>query len=186
MRVIAGKCRSLPLKAPAGNGTRPTTDKTKETLFNILMPYIPGCSFLDLYAGSGGIGIEALSRGADSCCFVENNRRVVKIIEENLNFTKLRKDAELLQMDAVSSISYLEGKKTFDVVFMDPPYLHDYEKEVCKALANSSCIDEDSVIVIEAALETDLSWIQTSAFEIFKEKKYKTNQHVFLRLACEE
>lgn len=186
MRVIAGKCRSLPLKTPPGDGTRPTTDRTKETLFNVLMPYIPGCRFLDLFAGSGGIGIEALSRGAQSCCFVENNRKAIKIIEDNLAFTKLKPDAEVLQMDAVSAIRYLDGKEQFDVVFMDPPYLYGHEKNVIMALKGSSCLCDDAIIVIEAALETDLSWIPGSGFEIFKQKKYKTNQHIFLRMEFKE
>ena len=97
MRVIAGKCRSLPLKTLDGLDTRPTTDRTKETLFNVLQPWIPGASFLDLYAGSGGIGIEALSRGAVRAVFVEQARKAVQVIEDNLIFTKLKPDATVLQ-----------------------------------------------------------------------------------------
>ena len=89
MRVIAGTARSMPLRTVKGMDIRPTTDRTKETLFNILMPYIPGCRFLDLYAGSGSIGIEALSRGAKVAYFVENARASQLLIRENLEFTKL-------------------------------------------------------------------------------------------------
>ena len=91
MRVIAGSARRMPLVTPKGNATRPTTDRIKETLFNIIQNDIQGCEFLDLFAGSGGIGIEALSRGAKEAYFVEKNTDAVKIITENLKFTKPKK-----------------------------------------------------------------------------------------------
>ena len=89
MRIIAGSARSLPLKAVDGMDTRPTTDKTKETLFNVLQFDVPGCYFLDLFAGSGQIGLEALSRGAATCVFVENNPKCVNVIKDNLKSTRL-------------------------------------------------------------------------------------------------
>ena len=88
MRVIAGTRRSLPLKSLEGDTTRPTADRYKETLFNVLQTDIPGCRFLDLFAGSGAIGIEALSRGARHAVFVENNRKAMAVIKENIHFTK--------------------------------------------------------------------------------------------------
>ena len=88
MRVIAGKARSLRLKTPDGMDTRPTTDRIKETLFNMIQGEIPGCIFLDLFAGSGGIGIEALSRGAAHAYFVENGKEAISCIQENIAFTK--------------------------------------------------------------------------------------------------
>ena len=90
MRVIAGKARSLRLKSPEGMETRPTTDRIRETLFNMLRPYLADCRFLDLFSGSGAIGIEALSRGAKTCVFVEKNRRACACIRENLAFTGLK------------------------------------------------------------------------------------------------
>ena len=97
MRVIAGSRRSLPLKAPKTADTRPTTDRIKETLFNILNPLIPGARFLDLFSGSGGIGIEALSRGASKAVFVEKNLEAASVIRENLKFTKLSDVGELIR-----------------------------------------------------------------------------------------
>lgn len=97
MRVIAGRARSLKLKVPQGEGTRPTTDRIKETLFNILQGEILGCTFVDLFAGSGGIGIEALSRGARYAWFAENNREAVSCITKNLSFTKFADQATLLK-----------------------------------------------------------------------------------------
>ena len=89
MRVIAGTARSLPLKTPEGTDTRPTTDRIKETLFNMLQPYLMDCVFIDLFSGSGGIGIEALSRGARHAYFVENNRNAISCIQHNIAFTNL-------------------------------------------------------------------------------------------------
>ncbi|MBQ7581421.1 MAG: RsmD family RNA methyltransferase, partial [Lachnospiraceae bacterium] len=94
MRVIAGKCRSLLLKSVPGNTTRPTTDRIKETLFNILQSDIPGALFLDLFAGSGAIGIEALSRGAAHAWFVDHDPKAVRVIRDNLKFTRLEEDAD--------------------------------------------------------------------------------------------
>ena len=95
MRVIAGKAGSIPLKCLEGINTRPTTDRIKETLFNMISDQIPGCSFLDLFSGSGAIGIEALSRGAEKAVFVEKNRAAVNVIRENLSKTGLEADARV-------------------------------------------------------------------------------------------
>ena len=120
MRIIAGTARSLPLKTIEGLETRPTTDKIKETLFNMLQNDVPGCYFLDLFAGSGQIGLEAISRGALYAVFIENNRKAAKCIEDNIAFTKFTKESRLLTTDVISGISSLEGKYTFDIIFMDP------------------------------------------------------------------
>jgi 16S rRNA (guanine966-N2)-methyltransferase len=179
MRVIAGKCRSMPLRTVEGMETRPTTDRIKETLFNILMPEIPGCHFLDLFAGSGGIGIEALSRGASSCCFVDNSRRAVNVIRENLMFTKLDPFATVLQTDAAAAAASLRGP--FDVIFMDPPYGHGLERDVLARLRTSDCIADGAIFVAEAALDEDFSWAEGLGYDVYREKLYKTNKHVFLR-----
>lgn len=178
MRVIAGTARSLPLKTIEGLETRPTTDRIKETLFNILMPYIPESKFLDLFAGSGGIGIEALSRGACECVFVENNPAAVKCINENLKFTKLDSFANVMRYDAVG---YIAGLKQidFDVIFMDPPYNKGLEQNVLTVLSEKK-FTTDTLIVIEASLDEDFSYVEDLGFSIKKEKKYKTNKHVFV------
>lgn len=182
MRVIAGKCRSLPLKTLPGKDTRPTTDRIKETLFNILQNDIPGCRFLDLFSGSGAIGIEALSRGAESCCFVDKSRQAVSIINDNLRFTKLENQATVLQMDVMSAIRYLSGQAPFDVVFLDPPYLHDLEKEALETLRTAPCVTGDTLFVVEASIKNDFSWLDNSGYTCIKWKTYKTNEHLFLRL----
>ena len=135
MRVIAGKCRSLPLKTVPGRQTRPTTDRIKETLFNMLQPYLPDARFLDLFAGSGAIGIEALSRGAERAWFVEQNKAAADCIRQNLKFTKLEQQAVLLPMEAHAALQSLQGQEPFDCIFMDPPYDKGLEKDVLYAFA---------------------------------------------------
>lgn len=183
MRVIAGKARSLKLKTVEGLETRPTTDRIKETLFNMINSRLADCNFLDLFSGSGAIGIEALSRGAKSAVFVENNRAAVDCINANLKTTKLEANVQILVMDAISSINNLDkGGKVFDVIFMDPPYNHLFEKQVIENLQNSNIISEDTLIIVEASLETKFDYIDDTKFCIIKEKKYKTNKHVFIEL----
>ena len=182
MRVIAGSRRSLPLKSVPGNDTRPTTDRIKETLFNILMPDIPQCCFLDVFAGSGGIGIEALSRGAKYACFIENDPKAVSVIKENIAFTKFGDQSHVLRGDAVRILSSSNKKEPFDIVFCDPPYALGIEPEILKCLAaDKGWIHEDTLIVIESALNHDFSWAEELEFAILREKKYKTNKHVFLQ-----
>lgn len=181
MRIIAGTARSLPLRAPEGMDTRPTSDQIKETLFNILQYDIPGCYFLDLFAGSGQMGLESLSRGGEYSVFVENNRKAAKCIEENIAFTKFDKSARLLVSDVVSALYTLEGKYKFDIIFMDPPYNKGLEKEVLNFLSTSSLLKPDSIIIVEASTETSFEYLEEIGFEITKYKKYKTNVHVFLR-----
>lgn len=181
MRIIAGSARSLPLKTISGIETRPTTDRIKETLFNMLNPKIPGCKFLDLFAGSGQIGLEAISRGAQAAVFVENNKKAALCIEENIHFTKFSEKCTLLVKDVISAIHWLEGKETFDIIFMDPPYGKKQEKEVLQNLVDSSLITKDSLLVIEMAKDTDISYIEELGYTIIKEKIYKNNQHIFLQ-----
>ncbi len=180
MRVIAGTARSMPLRTVKGLDTRPTTDKTKETLFNILQPDIPGCRFLDLFSGSGAIAIEALSRGAAHAVLVEQNAQACACIRENLRFTKVIDRAELHKCSVQMALQRLEGKKPFDIIFMDPPYDQGLERQVLEYLAHSTLADEDTVIVTEASLRTDFAYLEELGYRAYKYKKYKTSQHVFL------
>lgn len=181
MRIIAGSARSLPLKTISGMDTRPTTDRIKETLFNMLNPYLADCSFLDLFAGSGQIGLEAVSRGAKEAVFVENNRKAAVCIQENIAFTKFTERCTLLVGDAVSAVRQLDGRDAFDFIFMDPPYGRGLEADVMKQLASSSLLSKDSMIVVETSLDTDLSYAQEWGYKITKEKVYKNNRHIFFQ-----
>ncbi|MDE6606413.1 MAG: 16S rRNA (guanine(966)-N(2))-methyltransferase RsmD, partial [Lachnospiraceae bacterium] len=169
MRVIAGVARSLPLKAPTGEGTRPTTDRIKETLFNMLQGYMGGCVFLDLFAGSGGIGIEAISRGGKKSYFIENNAEAVKCIQENLKFTKFEEKAVVIKQDVISGLNNVFEKEV-DVVFMDPPYGQELEKQTLMKLAGMKYITEDTLIIVESGLDTDFTYLDDIVFELVKEK----------------
>ncbi len=182
MRVVAGSRRSLPLKSPEGMDTRPTLDRYKETLFNIIMPYVPDSRFLDLFSGSGAIGIEALSRGAKHAVFVENNRAAVEVIKTNIHFTKFENESDIISKDVLTYIRNL-GTVDFDVIYIDPPYSKGLEKAALLELSKKSFKNEDSIIIVEAVLDEDMSYIDTDTkFEIYKVKNYKTNKHVFLRI----
>ena len=183
MRVIAGKARRLNLKTTPGLDTRPTADKIKETLFNIINPYLPGCCFLDLFSGSGAIGIEALSRGASFCVFADNDRAAVSCIKENLDHTRLSDDALVLHKNALGAISQLSIKKyRFDLVYLDPPYKAGLENETLKALAASGIIDSDSLVIVEASRSAGLSFLDGLPYKTERIKDYKNNRHIFLKL----
>ncbi|NLL76008.1 MAG: 16S rRNA (guanine(966)-N(2))-methyltransferase RsmD [Clostridiales bacterium] len=182
MRVIAGTAKSLRLKTIEGLATRPTTDRIKETLFNMLQPYVADSAFLDLFSGSGGIGIEALSRGAKKVYFVENDKEAFACISQNVKHTGFDKKAVLLRQDVLSALSVISEKEA-DIIFMDPPYASGYEKEVLRALVDKPYLTENTLIVVEAALETDFSFLdgpENLGYKIWKTKKYKTNKHVFI------
>ena len=169
MRVIAGSAKSMPLKTIPGLETRPTTDRVKETLFNMLQPYLCECRFLDIFAGSGGIGIEALSRGAQFCVFIEKNRKADR--------------ADVWCKDIFQAVAFLENEEPFDCIFMDPPYNQELEKQVLELLRDVKFVNEDTRIIVEASLETDFSYLEELGFSIDKIKRYKTNQHIFIRKA---
>ena len=187
MRVIAGSARSLPLKTVPTDRVRPTTDRIKETLFNMIAGEIPGARMLDLFAGSGAIGIEALSRGASEAVFVERDRAALSCIKENLQFTKLMDRARVLPLDVFRALDLLETEgKPFSLIFMDPPYDLGLEKQVLKALEGKKLADENTLIIYEASIKTDTLLPQNSGFEVVRIKKYTTNQHVFLKKKIEE
>ncbi len=180
MRVIAGKARRIQLNAPAGMDTRPTTDRIKETLFNMIQDELYDIKFLDLFAGSGGIGIEALSRGAAKAYFVESNKKACEVIRDNLARTHLEDAAEVVNMTALSAIKRLSGKERFQVVFMDPPYGKGFEKQIMSDVSFCSLLEDNALVIVEADLDTVLSPYDYPGLTLLKEKIYKTNKHIFL------
>ncbi len=180
MRVIAGTAKRIQLQTIEGLDTRPTTDRIKETLFNMISEYIADSSFLDLFSGSGAIGIEALSRGAEHAVFVEQSKAATACIRNNLKATKLENHAEVLEMHVLSALKMLENRRTFDYIFMDPPYDKFLEKSVLEYLSSSDLLSEDGIIIVEASLKTDFSYVKDFGFSIIKVKEYKTNKHIFL------
>ena len=130
MRIIAGKFRGRKLKSPPSLQTRPTSDRLRETLFNILAPRIAGARFLDLCAGTGAVGVEAVSRGAEHVTFVDQSRKMCALIDENLNTFNIEEhEIEIVTSEASDFLRKLvrKPKEPFDVIFFDPPYAADYE-----------------------------------------------------------
>lgn len=185
MRVIAGRARSLKLKTPEGMDTRPTTDRIKETLFNMIQGEIPGCIFIDLFAGSGGIGIEALSRGASHAYFVENGKEAISCISDNLSFTKFSNDATLLKQDIFSALPMIHEKEA-DIIFIDPPYQAGYEEKIFKALLSQPYVTKNTLLILEAEIGRSMDFLKEMGYEVIKEKNYKSNKHVFVRKADKE
>ncbi len=181
MRVIAGTARSMPLTAPKGDGTRPTTDRIKETLFNTMQADVPDSVFVDLFAGSGAVGIEALSRGAAKAYFVDNSREALDCIRKNLEFTKLADRATVIGRNALDAL--YEIKEPADIIFIDPPYQLGIESDIMRMIMERKLVHEDTLIVIEADIDTDLSDIEDLGYEVYKEKLYKTNKHMFYKPA---
>ena len=171
MRVIAGTARSVALAAPKGTATRPTTDRLKENLFNLLMPTLSGARFLDLYSGSGAIGIEALSRGASTATLVENAPKALEAIRANLKKTNLAEKAEILSMPVECAIGWLEkNNKLYDIIFMDPPYNKGYIPSTFHWLEKTGLLAENGILATEmpSAEENPL----TGALVLLKEKIY--------------
>jgi 16S rRNA (guanine(966)-N(2))-methyltransferase RsmD len=181
MRVIAGTARRLKLETPAGKHTRPTSDKIKETLFNILQQKVCDCRFLDLFSGSGGIGIEALSRSAAESVFVDNDKEAVRCIKANIKHTHFEDVSRVMAMDVFQALRRLEQLgQPFDIIFMDPPYGMDLENRILPWLLDSHLVAEDTLLILETSLETDLSYMEHLPCQIARVKEYKTNRHVFL------
>lgn len=172
MRVVAGKAKGLPLKAVPGNSTRPTTDKVKESVFNMIGPFFDGGNALDLFAGSGGLGIEALSRGIDKVVFIEKDGKAIETIRTNLEKTRLLDQAEVYRNDAKRAIKILK-KNEFKarILFLDPPYQSIEAYDLMDFAAETGILTADSIIVCEHEKDVKLS-DRTKYFERFKNENY--------------
>lgn len=159
MRVIAGSARGMRLAAPDGKSTRPTADRVKEALFSIVASrhVFDGSHVLDICAGTGSLGIEALSRGAASCCFIEQDRNVVKVLSRNLAGTRFTATSECLISDAARGLQGLSKRgKTFDLVFFDPPYASGLYPSVLEYLSTLALLSENSLVVAECSVRSPL------------------------------
>ncbi|MGA2097495.1 MAG: 16S rRNA (guanine(966)-N(2))-methyltransferase RsmD [Candidatus Acidiferrum sp.] len=155
MRIIAGKYRSRILKSLKGLALRPTSDRLRETLFNVLGPSVAGSRFLDVFGGTGAVGIEALSRGAAHVTFLENHAPAAKLIRQNLDSLKIATGYTILAADALTSLQKLAARHTpstppYDLVFVDPPYANhaDYTRTL-DILATANFLAPDAVLIFE-------------------------------------
>lgn len=150
MRVISGTAKGRSLKAVPGMGTRPTTDKVKEAIFSMIGPYFDGGQALDLFAGTGGLGIEALSRGMDRAVFVDMDKQSIDIVKENLSVCRLLESAEVYRNDAERALKALAKRATrFDLVFLDPPYRLKTADRLMGGMHESGLLNDGAVILVE-------------------------------------
>ncbi|MCF6461034.1 16S rRNA (guanine(966)-N(2))-methyltransferase RsmD [Clostridium sp. Cult3] len=157
MRVISGSKKGYRLKAPKGKDTRPTEDRIKESLFNILRQIDEESIVLDLYAGSGSIGIEFLSRGAKKAYFVDKSYSSIKAIRENLSHTDLMGKAEIIKKDALKAIEQISSQKVqFDYIFIDPPYGQNLIIKTLQKILREDILKEKGIIIVEHEKELTL------------------------------
>ncbi|HHH5365719.1 TPA: 16S rRNA (guanine(966)-N(2))-methyltransferase RsmD [Streptococcus pyogenes] len=169
MRVVSGEFGGRPLKTLDGKITRPTSDKVRGAIFNMIGPYFNGGRVLDLFAGSGGLAIEAVSRGMSAAVLVEKNRKAQAIIQDNIIMTKAENRFTLLKMEAERAIDCLTGR--FDLVFLDPPYAKETIVATIEALAAKNLLSEQVMVVCETD-KTVLLPKEIATLGIWKEKNY--------------
>lgn len=181
MRVISGSAKGRTIQAPEGLDTRPVTDKIRQSLFNIWQFDIPGCRFLDLFSGSGSMGIEALSRGADRVVMVEKSPKAVSVIKQNLANLHLKKGV-VLQDDVFAAVDRLDKKgETFDIIYLDPPYTVDeIFVPVLEKMGSLDLLDKDGMLVIRTRKEKELP-DETGNLIKFREKVYGISKAHFYR-----
>ncbi|MEG3271213.1 16S rRNA (guanine(966)-N(2))-methyltransferase RsmD [Streptococcus suis] len=169
MRIVSGSYGGRPLKTLDGKTTRPTSDKVRGAMFNMIGPYFEGGRVLDLYAGSGGLSIEAISRGMESAVLVERDRRAQAIIRENIAMTKEADKFKLLVMEARQALNCVEGP--FDLVFLDPPYAEQEIEDVITELCRRDLLADDVMVVCETDKAVSLPE-EIAELGIWKEKLY--------------
>ena len=170
MRVISGTARGISLISPTGLATRPTGDRMKEDLFNILAPLVSGADFLDLYCGSGAIGIEALSRGAKSAVFVDESKEAIATTKSNLTKARLDDAAEVLHMPVLRALEMLRSQKKFDIIFLDPPYGSDELKESLTFIDQYGLLVKGGIVVAEAGVDAQMP--ELNSLSMYRQKKY--------------
>ena len=169
MRVITGKARGVALKTPDGMKTRPTSDRVKEAMFSIIHFDLPGTKVLDLFAGTGQLGIEALSRGAKSAVFVDVQETACRVVQENLRRTKLAEQGKVIRADYLSYLSKCVEK--FDFVFLDPPYAEVFLENALKKITEIDILQSGGIIVSERPVGKELS-CDFEGFSRSKDYKY--------------
>ena len=169
MKIVSGTYGGRPLKTLEGKTTRPTSDKVRGTMFNMIGPYFDGGRVLDLYAGSGGLSIEAVSRGMEQAVLVEKDRRAQGIIASNIQMTKESHKFQLLKIEAHQALNQLQG--TFDLIFLDPPYAKEQIVADIEALAERGLLGEEVMVVCETDKAVDLPE-EIACLGIWKEKIY--------------
>ena len=182
MRVISGKVRGLKLDTPKNEDVRPTTDRVKESLFNIINQYVMDSNVLDLFAGTGSLGIECLSRGALSATFVDVSKDSINIVKSNVKKSRFENESTILNLDFKSAIDRLKMQnKKFDIIFMDPPYYKNMFIDALSSIDDANLLDDDGIIVVEHDTK-DKFEDKIGRLEKHKEKKYGNTTLTFYKL----
>ena len=179
LRIIGGEWRGRKLRFPDAQHLRPTPDRVRETIFNWLAPTIAGASCLDLFAGSGALGLEALSRGAACTTFVENNKKVARVLQGNLDLLKVKEDSKIYSMDSVKFLK-AEAKK-YDLVFLDPPYHLDLMQKVVPLLEKNDWLSSRAMIYLEIEKRQSLPEIPNSWQQLKDKTAGEVNYFLFQR-----
>lgn len=178
MRIITGSARGAKLKAPKGQNTRPTADRIKESLFNILGPFVYDKTILDLFSGTGNLSLEALSRGALSATQVDSSLESIQVITYNAKHTRLIDKCTILKSDVFTSIKKLHQKSSkFDIIFCDPPYNRELCLQVLEALSNYPILQQNGIIIMEHAIEDTLP-IDYKLFSLLRNQKYGSTTQI--------
>lgn len=181
MRVISGTARGAKLNSIESLSTRPTLDRVKEALFNIIQTHLQNSNVLDLFAGSGALGIEALSRGAKHCVFCDKSYESVKMLKQNLQKTKFENKATIFIKDYKKCISELEKNK-FDIIFIDPPYKLDIAVDSIKLILEYNIFAKDGIIILETdEEEREMKELENINLEVYDVRKYGRVKLIFLR-----
>ena len=183
MRVISGSARGKKLNSLQGDLTRPTLDRVKEALFNILQFEIRDSIVLDLFSGSGALAIEALSRGAKCAIVCDNSKEAIKIINQNLQETKLLDKAQIICSDYMEALKKITNEKIkFDIIFLDPPYKTNYLENAINTIIKNKLLKDDGIIVLETDDENKIENIKKiENIEIYDKRKYGIVNIVFVR-----
>lgn len=180
MRVISGTARGTNLETLEGNNTRPTLDRVKEALFNIIQCDIVGANVLDLFSGSGALGIEALSRGAKTCIMCDKSYEAIQIINKNVKKTHLEGKAKVIKNDYKKTLELLQGQK-FDVIFIDPPYALDIAVSSIKYIIEFNLLTDNGIIVLETDNEKrELENLNKLNVNVYDLRKYGRVSLIFL------
>ena len=183
MRIISGKARGTKLYTLEGDNTRPTLDRVREALFNIIQSEIPESIVLDLFAGSGAIGLEFVSRGSKKVYMCDNSKKAIEIINKNIEKTHSQDKVELYNCDFESAISKIKEEK-IDIIYLDPPYKTDYIKQALENLLSLKSIDNETLIIAETdELEKVLKDIASLNVEVIDQRKYGRANIIFLKRA---
>lgn len=186
MRVITGEYGGRRLKAVPGESTRPTTDKIKESLFNMIGPYFDGGNCLDLFAGSGGLAIEAVSRGMDKAVLIDKAPAAIKVIQENIAVTKEEEKFKVIRGDAARVINNLKSEQqVFDLVFLDPPYAKQQIVSQIEALLDNNMLSPEALIVCEVDKKVDLPETIKRA-QVYKSAEYGITKIMIYELVSQE